>query len=256
VRGEQRVVVPPAAASARVLKLGQGAEFFLVENRGPDAPWDLGMTARGLVVQHVNLRRLPSPADNSFLTTIVHCVNCDAWDPMLMLEQADGRFDLQMGLPSIDEDDLFRDGDALRPAPAFPGRLAAENLYFSSDRYDGRPTGVEIRDVDTQSMAPDIVVTLVAPTASPDPCLDVNCAAGFHCDGGRCVPGDPPTPTASPTPTPSVTASPATPTASTSPPPPASGGGCRAAIPSPAGLCIGGAISAIFCGVRRRRRTH
>ncbi|MGS7457458.1 hypothetical protein, partial [Mycobacterium tuberculosis] len=70
----------------------------------------------GVFVERVRLQKRPSPAPGNYLNTLQNCVNCTAFDPMLMVEEADGAYSLQKGRGRSDADALFQAGDAIAPS--------------------------------------------------------------------------------------------------------------------------------------------
>lgn len=173
-----------AATSGEVLKLGVGDEFFLVEHRGARGLWDADIGPDGLAIYHVNLERRPSADSLSFLTTMLVCVNCDRWTPMVMLEQADGLFELQAGSGQRDDaGDLFREGDAL-----VGGALRAPNSdvvhVLDTNFDDGTPSGIAITRI---TRAGGVYTVEVDTPAIASRCAELICAPGTRCEGGRCV---------------------------------------------------------------------
>lgn len=172
-----------SAANGDVLKLGAGNEFFLVEARAPDGPWDADLQP-GLAVYHVNLDKRPSKDSLSFFTTLLVCVNCDPWSPMIMLEQADGLFELQQGPGRRDDaGDLFRPGSTLPSAPEGPP-LSASHHVLDSNTYAGASTGIAITRI--VATADGYAVDVEQP-ALADPCADLLCPAQTTCQAGVCV---------------------------------------------------------------------
>ena len=184
VSGTCEALIAPAGSGA-VYKLGAGREFFLLENRQADGPYDRHVGQPGLAVYHVNLDRMPAKGEHGFYRTVVDCPNCRRWRPFLMNVQADRRYDLQYRLRRFEAADLFRSGDALLPAPR-QGRLTPSNVWFSSNDYWGYPTGVSVTDIDSDSVLPFIRATLIAPALS-DPCKGLRCPKDRECRSGRCL---------------------------------------------------------------------
>jgi M6 family metalloprotease-like protein len=183
------LVLPPSADTGAMLQLGDGKEFFLVENRGnADGDYmDWGIRERGLAVYHVNLNRYPSPNAGQWLLRLVNCLNCDPWRPMLMSEQADGLFELQKpGFRRDDEGDLFRAGDMLVPSVENTAPLGANNKVLSSNRSDGGVTGVYLTNL--RQEGDDFVVDARVEV----PCDLLACEAG--CEDGKCLPAPEPDP--------------------------------------------------------------
>ena len=256
VVGEKQVQVRPATLDGHVVRLGTGAkEYFLVENRGPAPPWDTDMQTRGLAVWHVDERRLPDGADDSFVTPLGRCVNCDTWRPLLMLVPADGKFDLQFRRARNDREDLFLEGDMLIPG-ALREPLRPKALAFDSNRYDGVPTGVVIRDIDTQSASPAILATFVAPESfGKGSCGGVDCPQGLTCSQSQeCLVA----PSGGELP-PSV-ANGTDPVGGVEPPGPAPaagcGGGCQSAVVGSHALFSSLLFALWYCPSRRRVRAR
>jgi M6 family metalloprotease-like protein/uncharacterized protein (TIGR03382 family) len=189
VAGPGRFDLPTSAKSGVVLKVGDGDEFFLVEHRRRFAAVlddDLDIDA-GVLVQRVRLQKRPSPAPGSYLSTLQSCVDCTAFDPMLMVEEADGRYDLQKNGRRDDAADLFQPGQGIAPSDDTLPR-STMHAVFSTNRLDGAPTGLAIDVVDVAS--DHAVVTVEAP-ALADPCATLGDLCASDCavddDGhGRC----------------------------------------------------------------------
>lgn len=184
VSGRQRVIVAPAEKSGEVWRLGTGDEYFLVENRGPGGRFDRRVSTRGLAVFHVDrtLKQLRGE-EGRFVDRILNCVNCDAWHPYIMWLQADGLFEVQSNGKPDYPNDLFRDGDALKPS-AGAGPFSQANHPLSSDFYSGQPSGISITAI--RVMADDsIEVTLEAPTEGQ--CGQSLCAEGEGCAPLTCA---------------------------------------------------------------------
>jgi M6 family metalloprotease-like protein/MYXO-CTERM domain-containing protein len=191
VAGPGTFTLPTAATSGVVLKVGDGDEFFLVEHRqriDGAVDGDLGVE-QGVFVERVRLARRPSPAPGSYFNTLRSCVNCTAFDPMLMVEEADGRYDLQRGRARDDADDLFSAGDTIGPSDDVAPRSAA-HAPFSTNRLDGGRTGLAIT-VEASS-AEGASVTIEGP-ALADPCAALGALCAGACvvdDGGHGRCGD------------------------------------------------------------------
>ena len=183
VQGTMRVVIAPAETTGQVYRLGTGDEYFLVENRGPGV-FDGNMTGRGLVVTHVDRRVKLNGEEGRFLERLADCVNCDPWHPYIRVVQADGRFDLEAGLPRQDTEDLFRDGDRLDPDPAEVPR-SPDHPVQSTNWYSGARSGLVIRDVKTRADG-SVEVTFDAPSSGQ--CDDSLCAEGEGCRPVACGP--------------------------------------------------------------------
>jgi hypothetical protein len=241
VGGPGRFELPSSAGSGVVLKVGGGDEFFLVEHRRrfPDVlDDDLGVDA-GVHVQRVRLQKRPSAQPGSYLSTLQSCVNCTAFDPLSMVEEADGRYDLQANRGRDDAGDLFIAGQGIGPSDDTAPR-STTNAVFSTNRLDGTPTGLAVEVVE---LASDGALVAVEAPGLGDPCASLGELCVGDCvvdtDGhGRC--GD----------------------FAPFPPPPesddaddvGSGGGpqCGAASPSLLGL-LGVAGAGVFVARRRRR---
>ena len=189
VEGCRRVTIPPAAATGRMYKLGVGKEYFLVENRVVTGHYDGQFHEPGLAVYHVNLQRLPEKtSDNlAFVRHVIDCPNCDPWKPLVRNVQADRRHDLQHRYRGIrgESRDLFRTGDALLPRSRMLPR-GYTNEYESSNDTRGRPTGISVTDIDSDSQSPDVVATLCAPYLA-DSCADLACPPDSRCFEGACL---------------------------------------------------------------------
>ncbi len=184
VRGTLQALIPPADSGA-VYRLGSGREFFLVENRRPRGPYDRAVGRPGLAVYHVNLDRLPSAGRYDFVRTVADCPNCRRWRPFIMNVPADRLFESQYRLRPFDPGDLFRTGDALLPK-ASGLRLSPSNVWFASNAYSGRYTGVSITEIDSDSMLPSIRATLQGPESS-NACREIRCPSDRTCLHGSCV---------------------------------------------------------------------
>ena len=189
VAGRGRFDLRSSADHGIVLKVGDGDEFFLVEHRRRFADVlddDLGVDS-GVLVQRVRLQKRPSPEPGSYLSTLQSCVDCVAFDSMLMVEEADGRYDLQHNGRRDDAADLFQAGQGIAPSDDTAPR-SMTHAVFSTNRLDGTPTGATIDVVDVISDRAAIVVD--APTLA-DPCAALGslCAVGCVVDEdghGRC----------------------------------------------------------------------
>ncbi|MBI5497868.1 MAG: hypothetical protein HY904_22865 [Deltaproteobacteria bacterium] len=182
VTGPGTLVLPPAAETGKVYKLGTGREFFLLEYRTRGNLTDGDLTVPGgVVVQRVRLDQLPSPNEGSFLGTLANCVNCSAWDPMLLVEQADGRYDLQQSLPRADADDLYRENDALLPSTDTQPR-GASHMVSSTNRLDGTPTGLSLT---VESITATEARVRVDAPAVADGCAEL----GWLCRESTCTAG-------------------------------------------------------------------
>jgi len=183
VSGTIDALIPPAL-SGKVYKLGTGDEFFLVENRQPQGPYDRNVKRPGLAIYHVDLARLPRRQGLSFVRTVVDCPNCRPWRPFIMNVPADRRYEIQYRLAPFEPADLFRTGDAFLPIPR-QTRLSAMNAWFGSNTYAGRPTEISVTRLDSDSFLPYLRATLSAP-ALADPCAGLRCPEKLECRAGRC----------------------------------------------------------------------
>jgi M6 family metalloprotease-like protein/uncharacterized protein (TIGR03382 family) len=189
ISGPGRFTIPSAARSGVVLKVGQGDEFFLVEHRQrtDDAvDGDLEVDS-GVFIERVRLQKRPASAPGSYLATLQNCVNCVAFDPMLMVEEADGAYDLQRGEPRDDAADLFQSGQAIGPSTNLAAR-SVQNPEFSTNLLSGAATNLRITVV--ESTANGAVIEVEAPLLA-DPCFDLDNLCLQDCavddDGqGRC----------------------------------------------------------------------
>ncbi len=181
------VRLPPAGDSGFSVQLGEGEEYFLLENRGSvgDDYLDAGIEGRGLAIYHVNLSRFPVATTGQWAIRLLNCLNCEPWAPMLMNEQADGKYELQFPTGRRDDaGDLFHPGDSFVPAKnTFP--LSNDNRIFSSNRYDGAATGVSVTNI--RFDGDDILVDV----SVQEPCEALDCSPRV-CQEGRCVAGDAP----------------------------------------------------------------
>jgi M6 family metalloprotease-like protein len=182
VQGTMRVVIPPAENTGQVYRLGFGDEYFTVENRGPGV-FDGDMKARGLVVNHVDRRRL-NGEEGRFQERLAECVNCDPFHPYIRLVQGDGRFQVEANQPVSDLEDLFREGDSLKADPEnIP--LSRDHQVQSTNYYSGDPSGFAIRDIVVRTDG-NIEATLEAPASGQ--CDETLCAEGDGCAPVACGP--------------------------------------------------------------------
>ena len=190
VEGCRRVTIPPAAATGKLYRLGVGKEYFLVENRHVTGNYDGQFQEPGLAIYQVNLGRLPQKTSNNlaFVEHVVNCPNCDPWKPLVRNVQADRRHDLQHRDRGIrgENRDLFRTGDALLPLPRRLPR-GYTNEYCASNDASGRPTGISVTDIDSDSQWPNVIATFCAPYLE-DACADLACPPDSRCLEGSCVP--------------------------------------------------------------------
>ena len=182
-QGEERkdVRLRPTANTADILQIGEGQEYFLVENRGAvrDDYIDGDLLVRGLAVTHVNLDKYPDGRPDTWPIRLINCLNCDRWRPMLMNEQADGKFELQKpGFRRDDLGDLFQPGHELLPS-ADGTALGDDFQELSSNYYDGAASGVSITNIryDGDDILVDVKVE--------EPCASIDCPCG--CAEGRCT---------------------------------------------------------------------
>jgi hypothetical protein len=180
VSGKQRVHVHPVETTGEVWRLGEGDEYFLVENRGPGA-YDQFLTQRGLAVFHVD-RTLPQMKGDEgyFQERIIDCVDCDPWHPYIGWVQADGKFRIEANQPPDYPNMLFGPGDSLKPDPS--GMAASkDHQVLSSNFYSGASSGISISDIVLEKDG-SFEVTLVAPKG----CADTLCASGDGCAPVTC----------------------------------------------------------------------
>ena len=189
VSGPGTFTIPSAARSGVMLKIGQADEFFLVEHRARIAgavDGDLSVDS-GVVIERVRLQKRPAAAPGSYLATLQDCVNCTPFDSMLMIEEADGTYDMQRRGARDDAKDLFQAGQTIGPSSnSLPRSL--ENAEFSTNLLSGFRTDLRISVVD--SNVDGAVIEVEAPELV-DPCLDLGTLCLQDCiiddDGqGRC----------------------------------------------------------------------
>ncbi|MBX5481322.1 MAG: hypothetical protein IRZ16_05670, partial [Myxococcaceae bacterium] len=183
VEGEGRLAIPPVEASGQVFRLGTGTEYFLVENRGPGGRFDGEFTARGLVVYHVDRSVRLGGEEGRFVERLVQCVECDPWHPYIRVVQADGRFDLEAGGRPDYANDLFGEGDVLRPDPGSTP-LSPDHRVESTNLYSGAPTGWRI---DGLKVLEDGTIEASFSGPPTDPCADPLCEDGEACQAINCA---------------------------------------------------------------------
>ena len=175
----------PVIDTGDVVQLGEGDEYFLLENRGAveGGYIDSDIDGRGLAIYHVNMRRYPDPREGNWPLRLLNCANCEPYEPMLMNEQADGKFNLQNRFGRRnDAEDLFLPGDEFLPNTINFLPLSKENKAFSSNRYDGAVTGVSVTNV--RFDGDDILVDV----RIDEPCSIISCNRDKLCEEGRCIP--------------------------------------------------------------------
>ena len=184
--GESRqdIRLAPVADTGDIIQIGEGDEFYMMENRGAVSGdyIDGDIEGRGLAITHVNMRRYPDAREGNWPLRLLNCANCSVWEPMLMNEQADGNFSLQTRLGRRNDlDDLFRPGDEFLPNTINFLPLSAQNKAYSSNRYDGAVTGVTVTNIriDGDDILVDVRVD--------EPCSIIACNRGKKCQAGRCV---------------------------------------------------------------------
>ena len=189
VGGPGTYTIGSAGRTGEILKVGQGDEFFLVEHRRKEVDaFDGDLEAdHGVYVERVQLAKRPSPAAGNYFNTLQNCVNCEAFNPMLMIEEADGDYDLQFGRGRDDTNDFFAVGDEIGPSDDTSPR-GINNPVFSTNRLSGAKTGITIRVLAVDEVSATIEVE--AP-ATADPCADLDDLCLQDCsvddDGnGRC----------------------------------------------------------------------
>ncbi len=221
--------IAPADLEGTVLKVGTGDEFFTVELRRKTDATDGDMSIdAGVVVERVRLQKRPSPDRGQYLNTLSSCVNCTAFDTFLNIEQPSQTFDLEAGRPRNDTRDMFQAGDTIAPSDDTAPRSLAHEVY-STNRFDGTPTGVTISVLEADAQHAKIDVSLTDEVA--DPCAEIAPYCGaLTCTDGAC----------GARPKPAVT-----------PPPDVQGCGC-ASSSSPADLA--GLVGLLGLALRRRRR--
>ena len=190
VSGKQRVIVQPVEKSGEVWRLGTGDEYFLVENRGPDGRFDRGVLTRGLAVFHVDRKiKTLRGEEGRFVDRLLTCVNCDPWHPYIMWLQADGLFEIQKDKRPDYANDLFRDGDEVKPgAGGMP--ISDTNRQLSTNFYSGQSSGISISGI-RQLADNSIEVTFEAPADGA--CGETLCAEGEGCAPLTCADAGPST---------------------------------------------------------------
>jgi M6 family metalloprotease-like protein len=189
VSGAGSFTLPSAARSGQVLKVGDGDEFFLVEHRRKlvdvlDGDMEVDS---GVLVQRVRLSKRPSSDSGAYFNTLQSCVNCTPFDTMLMVEEADGNYDLQLNQGRDDDGDLFQSGDTIGPSSDTAAR-GENHVVFSTNLLSGAQTGLTITV--TSSDDEGAVVDVDAPAVA-DVCDTAGDLCGTPCaaddDGhGRC----------------------------------------------------------------------
>ena len=175
----------PAAQNGELLRLGTGHEYFLVENRSPEGLWDADVAPAGLAIHHIDESQLPGDDPLAFILTIAECVQCDAWAPLIMTEQADGLFELQKAPAKRDDDgDLFGAGDTF-PAAASGDAFSALNATLNSNYYSGESSGITLDSIVAESDG-SFSFRVEAPSLD-DACLDLRCPADMSCLDGVCI---------------------------------------------------------------------
>ena len=155
----QEYRLAPAETSGQVLRIGGDSEYYLVENRGPGAFFDKGLSSRGLAVYHVDESTRPEPGKWTFIQLVVNCLNCNEWRPLVMNMQPDGKFRIQRGvLPVQPTEILFRAGDALKPDYMFQNALTEDRWSLNSNWYTGEPSDITINGIDDTGHLPAITV--------------------------------------------------------------------------------------------------
>ena len=169
VDGPGTYALTPAWRTGHALVVGTGDELFLVELRvkRADVDGDLGVD-HGVAVFRARFSERPSAGEGGYLGTLADCVNCAPFDGMLMLEEADGAYDLQFGRARSDAEDLFQAGDSIGPSDDTT-RRSLNHPVSSTNLLSGAPTGITIT-VDAVS-ADGATLTIDAPV------VDDACAA-------------------------------------------------------------------------------
>lgn len=167
--------------------MGTGSEYFLVENRTPDVLWDQDIMPGGLAIYHIDESKLPGDDPLAFILTIVQCVQCDAWSPLIMLEQADGLFELQKSTGNRDDaGDLFHAGDSF-PASEDTSSFDASTTSLNSNYYSGVTSGIAIDSIIAEADG-SFSFNVTVPTLD-DPCIDLRCPENTQCADGFHVAG-------------------------------------------------------------------
>jgi M6 family metalloprotease-like protein len=184
-KGSGSYNLKPAAQNGEFLRLGAGLEYFLVENRSAEGLWDADIAPAGLAIHHIDESQLPGDDPLAFILTIAQCVQCDAWAPLIMIEQADGLFELQKAPGKRDDDgDLFWVGDAF-PAAASGEAFNVLSATLNSNYYAGDSSGIALHSIVAETDG-SFSFTVEAPTLD-DACLDLRCPHDMQCQDGTCV---------------------------------------------------------------------
>ncbi len=118
-----------------------GDEYFLVENKQPYG-YDAYLPSHGLLIYHID--------DNAVSNSV-------QWHPIVMIEQADGDFDLQWDTNSGDVDDPFPGGQNVTEFD--------EKTIPSSNNYDGIETKVGVVNISSS----DSIMTVDFVVDNPEP---------------------------------------------------------------------------------------
>jgi hypothetical protein len=189
--GNKTYTIGGSADVGTVIKVGTGEEFFMVELREKRDDVDADMEAeRGVVVERVRLQKRPAPERGSYPGTLVNYVNDVPDDAFLIIEQADGLFDLERRRARKDNDDMFKPGDSIAPSDDTAPRTA-QHRVFSTNRFDGSRTDITITVTELASGSASIEID--APEVE-DACAEIAALCGaLPCEDGACgaVAGDP-----------------------------------------------------------------
>jgi M6 family metalloprotease-like protein len=182
--GNKKYTIGAAADVGTTIKVGTGDEFFMVELREKRDDVDADMDAdRGVLVERVRLQKRPSPEPGSYPGTLANYVNDDPDDAFLIIEQADGLFDLERGRARKDNDDMFKAGDSIGPTDDTAPRTGTHRV-FSTNLYDGTRTDITITVEALEDGS--ATVEIDAPEVS-DACAEIaNLCGDLPCEDGAC----------------------------------------------------------------------
>ena len=178
----------PAAEGGALLRLGTGNEYFLVEYRSATGLWDADIDPGGLAIHHIDETQLPGDDPLSFILTIADCMQCDAWAPLVMTEQADGLFELQKSSGKRDDaGDLFRTGNEF-PVGESGEAFNALTATLNSNYYSGESSGIALHSI-VEEADGSVSFSVEVPKLE-NLCADLRCPDGMTCVDGFCLSGD------------------------------------------------------------------
>jgi M6 family metalloprotease-like protein len=133
----------PAEQGGVVLKLGDGPEYLLLENRGPSSGLDGQLSRRGIAVYHVDRRAGPTGDQGGFVARLLKCVECDLYHPYVLNEVPSGPFRWQTTGRFDWTQELFAPGQSLAADPSgLP--FSESHAVASTNHLDGTPTGFTV----------------------------------------------------------------------------------------------------------------